>query len=88
MSWEEILKDLRSRATSPEAMATRIGSGNYSPVKTQIGSQHPEMQTAPKADCKVRTCSATSCLHNRDKKCTLPSITIKPDGGCEQFKKD
>ena len=29
MSWEIMLKDLRSRATSPEAMRTRMGSGQY-----------------------------------------------------------
>jgi len=79
MSWKNtIKKDLRSRATSPEAMATRMGSGQY---------QSRDKPMFEQADCKVEICRATSCIHNKNSKCTLPSIMIKPDGGCEQFRK-
>lgn len=78
MTWENILKDLRSRATSPDAMATRMGSGRYQPRDKPMFQQ---------SDCRVEVCSATQCLHNRNNKCTLPTITIKPDGGCGKFAK-
>ena len=78
MSWEIMLKDLRSRATSPEAMATRMGSGQYQPRDKPMFEQ---------ADCKVEVCAATQCFHNRNNKCTLPTITITADGNCGKYKK-
>jgi|GEM_PF-3795753 len=78
MTWENtIKKDLRSRATDPKAMATRMGSGQYQP---QSKPMFP-------SDCKVSDCAATQCLHNKNNKCTLSSVTIKPDGTCGKFAK-
>ena len=83
MSWENVLKDLRRRATSPEAMATRMGSGKY---RSQQPPMFPKEDSKPyTGDCKVGKCDATSCMHNQDNKCTLPTVTIRPDSRCGQF---
>ena len=52
------------------------------PWKEQL---HPDVKSKD-SDCKVRICNATRCLHNKNKGCMLPHITITEKGQCEQFK--
>ena len=76
MSWEKILKDLRSRATNPDAMATRMGSAKYESQNNPMFGQ---------GDCKVRKCDAIRCKHNLNRKCKLPEVDLDDDGQCEML---
>lgn len=37
------------------------------------------------AKCVVDPCNAVTCIHNKNRQCMLPKVTINKSGGCEQF---
>lgn len=39
------------------------------------------------AECKVTDCGATSCKHNKDRRCQLDVITIDQNAKCNMFEK-
>tara|TARA_R100000742_G_C4184252_1_gene18369 strand:- start:322 stop:537 length:216 start_codon:yes stop_codon:yes gene_type:complete len=36
-------------------------------------------------DCKIDVCNATLCKHNKNNKCTLPTVNIDKQGRCMMF---
>ena len=37
------------------------------------------------ADCKVRLCAATNCIHNKSRRCTLEFVEVDWKGMCNMF---
>ena len=64
MSWEIMLKDLRSRATNPEAMATRMGSGQYQPRDKPMFDKEGTLSTVEKFILFLRKQEETKNLKN------------------------
>ena len=75
MTWKnKIKKDLRQRVRD-----------NPTPRHSEIAAARG--QSPIKGECRVDPCEAQSCMHNQNSQCTLPKITINPDGRCAQFMK-
>jgi len=40
------------------------------------------------AECKIETCYAITCRHNKQNKCTLEKVMVNEEAKCNSFERD
>jgi hypothetical protein len=75
MSWKELIKSRYTLEMDEEGKSRREGM-----------KEKYSQSSKPQADkCKVESCYAVSCKHNKDKNCMLPLVTLSKEAVCQDF---
>ena len=74
MTWKnKIKKDLRQSVRD-----------NPTPRHAEIAEARGQLPIS--GECKVDPCEAVTCIHNKNRQCTLAKITISSQGVCKNMK--
>ena len=44
-----------------------------------------QLMFPPEGECKINICEATTCEHNKNKKCTKEVVDVFPNGKCKSY---